>query len=47
LEFTFYETKWLCWQDLWHGADACYGREAKKKKIKFSEAFGRGAKDDI
>jgi hypothetical protein len=37
LEFTFYETKWLCWQDLWHGADACYGREAKKKKIKFSE----------
>jgi hypothetical protein len=32
LSFLFYETKCLCWQDLWHGADACCGKEIKEGK---------------
>ena len=53
MEEFFYELKWLCWQDLWHGADAYYGRKANNKKadegmITFSEAFWRGdTKGDI
>jgi hypothetical protein len=46
LSFLFYETKWLCWQDLWHGADACYGTEGdeEEKKSNLARRLGVGQK---